>query len=153
MRAIWIALVLGALSASSLAQTPAKVDAGPSGLWHTISDVDGKPRGVVQLQVVDGELRGVVAGTLRAGEDPGRICGRCTGARHNQPLSGMTILWGLRPDPRNSRQFVNGSVLDPDTGDIYSASLRLSSNGQSLELRGYFMLPLVGRSQTWMRAP
>ncbi len=109
--------------------------------------------GIVRLQVVDGELRGMVAGSLREGEDPGRVCGRCPGARRNQPVAGMVILWGLRPDPRNASHFVNGSVLDPDTGNVYSASLRLSPNGQSLELRGYFMLPQVGRSQTWRRAP
>lgn len=153
MKVVWVALVLGLFAQGSVAQTRAEVNASPVGLWQTISDVDGEPRALVRLQLIGGEIRGVVAGTLRQGEGADRTCERCSGARRNQPISGMTILWGLHRDPSDPRQFINGSVLDPDTGDVYSARLRVSPDGQTLQLRGYFVLPIAGRSQTWLRAP
>jgi uncharacterized protein (DUF2147 family) len=153
MRAAWIALTLAILPYQSAAQAPTEAITSVVGDWHTISDADRKPRAIVRVQMVGEEIRGFVAGTLRQGEDPNRVCDRCPGALRNRPISGMTILWGLHRDPANPREFINGSVLDPETGDTYSASLKLSPDGKSLELRGYFVLPIVGRSQTWLRAP
>ncbi len=153
MRAVWIVLALAIFPHQSIAQAPVEAGSGVVGDWHTISDVDGKPRAIVRVEMVGEEIRGFVAGTLRQGEDPNRTCDRCPGVLRNRPISGMTILWGLHRNPANPREFINGSVLDPETGDIYSASLKLNPNGKSLELRGYFVLPLMGRSQTWLRAP
>lgn len=152
MKSISTSLFLAALVVGTPA--PAKVSAAsdPVGLWRTISDVDGAPRALVRLRMVGGELRGEVAGTLRSGEDPNKVCAKCSGARKNQPISGMTILWGLRQDPRDPSQFIGGSVLDPETGDIFAARLRLSPDGGRLRLRGYLVVAMLGRSQTWMRA-
>ncbi len=153
MKFICVALLIGILAFDTSAQTRATSGADPAGLWRTISDVDGEPRAIVRLHMVDGELRGVVIGTLRQGEDRNRLCERCSGSRRNQPISGMTILWGLHRDPRDPNLFVSGSVLDPDSGDVYSARLRLLPDGQSLEVRGFLMVSMLGRSQTWLRAP
>ncbi len=122
----------------------------PDGTWHTISDVDGKPRGIVSLKVTDGVLTGTVIGTLLPDETPGRVCDKCRGARKDQPLLGMEILSGLRWD---GRAWTGGEILDPDTGKTYRATIRLSDDGRSLTLRGYIGISLIGRSQRWVRAP
>jgi uncharacterized protein (DUF2147 family) len=44
-----------------------------------------------------------------------------------------------------------GKILDPETGKIYSASMRLSPDGTKLNVRGYLGLSIFGRSQTWTR--
>ena len=99
--------------------------------------------------VVDGELQGrTVQSFLRPGEQPDARCVRCEGERKNQPMLGMVILWGLRPD---GADWQGGHVLDPTTGRTYRASVTLIEGGAKLRVRGFIGLSLFGRSQTWMR--
>jgi uncharacterized protein (DUF2147 family) len=44
-----------------------------------------------------------------------------------------------------------GTILDPETGKVYSASMRLSADGTQLNVRGFVGLSIFGRSQTWTR--
>jgi uncharacterized protein (DUF2147 family) len=143
-----LALAVFALALPALAQPQA------AGTWHTISDVNGKPRGIVRIeQLADGGLRGVAAGSLVAGEDPNQVCAKCPGGKKNKPLVGMEILWGLKPVKGKPGQWAGGQVLDPDSGNIYSARLGVSPDGQTLTLRGFLGVAALGRSQTWKRAP
>jgi uncharacterized protein (DUF2147 family) len=143
-----LALAAFALALPALAQPLA------AGTWHTISDVDGKPRGIVRIeQTADGGLRGVAAGSLVAGEDAKAVCVKCPGAKKNQPVVGMEILWALKPVKGKPGQWAGGQVLDPDSGNIYSARLSVSPDGQTLTLRGFLGVAALGRSQTWKRAP
>jgi len=146
------ALLLGAAFGAALALRPAPLQAqgAPAGTWHTISDVDGKPRGIITLRVTGGVLSGTIAGTLVAGEQPGKVCDKCTDERRGQPLVGMVILRGLRWD---GSAWTGGDVLDPDTGKVYRATVRVSDDGRELTLRGYVGIALLGRSQRWVRAP
>src|SRR5258708_36400086 len=69
----------------------------PTGLWKTIDDNTGKPRGLVRIIKVNGEYLGKVEKIFsKPGEEPDPKCEKCDGARHNQPVIGMTILWGLK---------------------------------------------------------
>ncbi len=45
-----------------------------------------------------------------------------------------------------------GEVLDPESGDVYRATLRLRDGGARLDVHGYIGIPLLGRSQIWTRA-
>lgn len=120
----------------------------PVGRWHTISDVDGKPRGIVEIVEEDGMLIGRVVGSLRTGEGPARICERCPGARKGKPMLGLAILSGLR---RRGEEWSGGEVLDPDTGSVYRATLRLADRGKKLLLHAYVGVPWMGRTQVWLR--
>ncbi len=72
-------------------------DPSPVGLWRTIDDQTGKPRGLVRITETNGEYQGKVEKTFpKPGEDAHPRCDKCEGARLNQPVIGMTILWGLR---------------------------------------------------------
>lgn len=124
--------------------------ASPDGAWHTFNDVDGKPRGIIVLSVEAGVLSGRIAGSLVPGEPPGKRCTACAGALKDQPLQGMEILSGLRWD---GAAWSGGSVLDPDTGKRYRATIRVAADGRSLTLRGYIGVSLLGRTQRWVRAP
>lgn len=144
-------ILLLSLGASfALGPAPLAAQGDPAGTWHTISDVDGRPRGIVTLRVTDGVLTGTIAGTLVAGEPSGKRCDKCTDERRGKPLVGMVILRGLRWD---GTAWTGGDILDPDTGKVYRATIRLSEDGRALTLRGYVGISLLGRSQRWVRAP
>ena len=54
---------------------------------------------------------------------------------------------------RNGNWYDNGTITDPRDGSLYSALMRLSPDGQKLEVRGYLAISLFGRSQIWNRLP
>jgi uncharacterized protein (DUF2147 family) len=124
-------------------------DPSPVGLWQTIDDHTGKPRGLVRIVEANGEYRGRVEKTFpKPGEDPDPKCEKCAGARYNQPVIGMTILWGLR---KQGEEYAGGEILDPEDGKIYRARMRLEDGGKKLDVRGYIGFSLFGRSQIWVR--
>ncbi len=143
--------VVVALIAAAVTVTPAALasQASPVGTWHTISDIDGKPRGIIEIKEVNGKLVGTVTGTLVPGEKGDKTCERCTDERKGQRIIGMEILRGLKPD---GDEWNGGEILDPDNGKTYKAKLHLEDGGKKLVLRGYIGFSLLGRSQTWIRA-
>jgi uncharacterized protein (DUF2147 family) len=121
----------------------------PVGLWKTIDDNTGKPRGLVRIMEVNGEYQGKVEKIFTApGEDPDPKCEKCDGTRHNQPVIGMTILWGLT---KQGDEYQGGEILDPETGKVYRAKMKLDGDGGKLGVRGFIGFSLLGRTQTWVR--
>jgi uncharacterized protein (DUF2147 family) len=64
------------------------------------------------------------------------------------PILGMTLLRGFQYD--GDGEYVGGKVYDPESGDTYSGKMRLV-DAKTLELRGYVLIPLFGRTETWTR--
>jgi uncharacterized protein (DUF2147 family) len=60
----------------------------------------------------------------------------------------MEILTGLK---KTADLYTGGEILDPDDGESYRATIKLTDQGNKLELRAYIGLPLLGRTQTWIR--
>jgi uncharacterized protein (DUF2147 family) len=134
------ALFVGATFASDLS---------PAGRWLTIDDKTGTPRSVIEIADVAGTLQGKVVKIYdRPGDNPGHLCRKCDGALKDKPVIGMMLIQGLK---RDGDSWDGGTILDPDTGNTYSAEMHLLDDGQKLEVRGYFGISLLGRSQTWIR--
>lgn len=134
-----------------IASLPVAADpASPVGLWRTIDDKLGKERSLVRIVESDGTYRGQVEKLFnrQPDDDPDGICRKCEGERKNQPIVGMTILWGLKPE---GGQYSGGEILDPKNGKVYRAQMKLIEGGKKLEVRGYIGVSLFGRSQTWIR--
>jgi uncharacterized protein (DUF2147 family) len=119
------------------------------GLWKTIDDNTGQPRGLVRIREVNGRYEGrVEKGFPRPDEKEPPRCEKCDGARHNQPVLGMTILWGLT---KQGDEYQGGEILDPESGKIYRARMKLIEGGKKLDVRGFIGISLLGRSQIWLR--
>lgn len=124
----------------------------PAGLWHTIDDNTKKPRAEIRISVSGDSLTGTVVRSLVPGEVGDKLCDKCPGARHNQPMIGMAILTGLHRDKSNPLLWSDGEVLDPDHGKTYKARIELAKDGRTLKLRGFIGVPMLGRTQVWSRA-
>ena len=120
----------------------------PVGFWTTIDDEDHRPTSVVEIQQVGDELVGTVRAILVPATHADSICGKCSGARHDEPIVGMQILGHLH---RDGDEWTGGEILDPETGKTYRARLKLADGGKKLIVRGYLGISLFGRSQTWLR--
>jgi uncharacterized protein (DUF2147 family) len=125
------------------------VDASPVGLWKNIDDVTGKPKALIRISENKGTLEGRIEKLLRpASADQNPKCDLCTGANKDQPILGMLFLSGLTKD---GDEYSGGQILDPDNGKVYKSKLKLVEGGKKLEVRGYIGIPMLGRSQVWVR--
>jgi uncharacterized protein (DUF2147 family) len=123
--------------------------ASPEGLWKTVDDRRRTTRSLVRIWRDGDQLRGKVETVFdQPGEAPRPMCTLCPGEKKDQPVVGLEILWGFHgPGP----VWAGGRVLDPEEGKTYKGRLRMSEDGKTLVLRGYVGIPLLGRSQTWVR--
>ena len=96
------------------------------------------------------EKNGVFSGTITKLLDTSgpSICEKCTDSRKGKPILGMEILSGLK---KTGESYTGGQILDPDDGEIYKAEMKLKDQGAKLDLRAYIGIPLLGRTQTWIR--
>jgi len=126
----------------------------PVGTWKTIDDTTHKPKSIVEITEHNGEYQAKIVELLnrtpedvaRDGEHP--LCTKCDGERKNQPIVGMTFMWGVSQD---GDEWSGGKILDPKNGKIYKVKLKLVDGGQKLDVHGYIGFALLGRSQIWER--
>lgn len=124
-------------------------DATPVGLWKNVDDASGKPRALIRITESNGVLLGKIEKVFpAANEDPAPKCDKCEGQNKNAPIIGLVILSGLT---KQGEEYAGGQVLDPDNGKVYHCKASLSDNGRKLNVRGYIGVPMLGRSQTWLR--
>lgn len=124
-------------------------DASPVGLWKNIDDVSGKPRALIRITESDGSLQGRIESVFpAANEEQNPTCVKCEGSNKNAPVIGLVILTGLVKD---GDEYADGQILDPDSGNIYSSKVRVIEGGKKLSVRGYIGMPMLGRTQTWLR--
>jgi uncharacterized protein (DUF2147 family) len=134
----------------TLASMLANAADSPVGRWTTIDDDTGKPKSIVEIEeTANGTLVGKVVQILQSDKGPNPVCNKCDGERKGKPITGMIILWGLKPDTANV--WDGGSVLDPAKGKTYKAKITLTEAGKKLQMRGYIGIEALGRTQTWVR--
>ncbi|NII10106.1 DUF2147 domain-containing protein [Oleiagrimonas sp. C23AA] len=143
-----LALLLAIAPLAAVAQSDAAPGDSPVGTWKTIDDDTGKAKALVQITENNGVLSGKVIKVLQSEQGPNPRCTKCDGERHNQPVEGMTILWGLT---RDGDEWTGGKILDPKKGSTYKCKMRLMDGGQKLRVRGFIGFSLLGRTQIWVR--
>ena len=147
-RSVYSPLIVGAamfaLAGSALAQT------SPLGLWRTIDDSTGKPRGEVRISETAKGLSGLPVRSLAA--DPSNeptTCKVCTDDRKGQPMEGLEMVRGGKL-ASDGQWYEGGEILDPNNGKTYTLKMRVVEGGAKLTIRGY--IGPFYRTQTWERA-
>jgi len=141
MKKTLLALTLATTGALAFAQ------ATPAGLWKTIDDETKTEKSFVRIT----ETGGVFSGKIEKIVDPAKQeqkCDKCSDARKDQRVLGMTIVEGVRKSDGDA-YFDGGTILDPNNGKVYKVRMTPKDGGKTLEVRG-FIGPFY-RNQTWLR--
>jgi uncharacterized protein (DUF2147 family) len=133
----------------SLLPLTAVAQNSPIGRWRSIDDATGKPKAVIEVSAAgNGTLSAKIVQLIDTSDGPNPLCDDCSGARHNKPILGMTIAWGLK---QQGKVWGGGRILDPENGKEYSVKMTPIAGGRKLEVRGFLCVSLLGRTQTWLR--
>jgi uncharacterized protein (DUF2147 family) len=140
------AVSVGASVISVRAAEPSAV-----GLWEQVDEKSGKPESWFKIT----ERNGVYVGNIvkiffKPGEDENWVCDKCEGDERGKPVLGLALIKGMQ---RKGLEYENGTIMDPRDGSVYSALMKISADGQKLEVRGFLGISFLGRSQMWNRLP
>lgn len=141
MKRFAIALMIAAASPLALAQ------ATPAGLWKTIDDETKQEKSLVRLVEAGGLLTGKIEKLLDPAKQDAK-CDKCTDARKDKPVAGMTIVEGVKKNA-DEPWWDGGTILDPNNGKTYKVRLTPKDGGKTLEVRGF--IGFFYRNQTWQR--
>lgn len=71
-------------------------------------------------------------------------------SRRHAPIVGLRLVSDFSFD--GQKGWKGGKIYDPENGKTYSCKMVLAEE-QRLKVRGYIGVSLLGRTQTWTRAP
>lgn len=134
-----IILLLSLMSFTAVAQSPL-------GLWKTFDDKTKEEKSIVEIYQINEKLYGKIVKILDETQAD-EVCKKCSKSddRFSQAVEGMEIIRNLT---KEGEMWNNGTVLDPENGNVYDCKLWLEDN-DTLKLRGY--LAFFYRTQTWYR--
>ncbi len=140
----WIAIALLAAVGSVSAQGT------PVGVWKTIDDKTKTEKAQIRITEAGGVYSAKIEKLLAADAKPDSVCDKCSDDRKDKPIVGMEIMRGVkRSDSDNT--WDGGTILDAAEGKVYKVRLQTADGGKKLEVRGYVGMPMMGRTQTWIR--
>jgi uncharacterized protein (DUF2147 family) len=78
----------------------------------------------------------------------GKVCEKCKGESKNKPIKGLTIIQNLVR--KNSGTLYRGYALDPLSEKYYKCKV-IFKNQNTLKLRSYIGISLLGKTEYWHR--
>ncbi len=138
------------LTALTLFAGAALAQATPVGVWKSIDDKTKTERAQIRITESGGVLSGKIEKLLAADAKQDAVCDKCTDDRKGKPIIGMEILRGVKKDA-DEPVWEGGTILDAAEGKVYKVKLTPVDGGKKLDVRGYVGMPMLGRTQTWIR--
>ena len=125
-------------------ETPADSNA-IVGVWLT---ADGKAR--VEIAKTDDTYSGKIIWLKEPDEDGKPKVDKKNPEEklRSHPIIGLEIVYGFSYD--EDHVWTGGKAYDPESGNEYKAKMTLLDD-KTLKLRGYILVPLLGRSEIWTR--
>ncbi|MDR1887384.1 MAG: DUF2147 domain-containing protein [Prevotellaceae bacterium] len=118
------------------------------GEWKTVDDNSGKIRSLVRIyrDSADGLYYGKIE---KLYEYADAVCDKCEGENRNKPIQGLVIITGMKAEGKTLK---GGTVLDPENGKKYYASIAIDAKSGKLLVRGSLdKHGLLGRNQYWIK--
>jgi uncharacterized protein (DUF2147 family) len=118
------------------------------GEWKTVDDKSGEVRALVRIyqDSTDGLYYGKIEKMYKYADV---VCDKCEGENKNKPVLGMVIIAGMKADGKSLK---GGTVLDPENGKKYYASINIDKKSGKLVLRGSLdKRGFFGRNQYWTK--
>lgn len=145
MKQILFASMLLAAAGTAFAQ------ANPVGVWKTIDDKTKAEKALVRITESGGVLSGKIEKLLAPDAKHDAVCDKCDDDRKGKPIVGLEIVRDVKK-AEGENTWEGGTILDSTEGKIYKVRMQPIEGGKKLEVRGYIGMPLLGRTQTWIRA-
>ena len=115
------------------------------GQWETYDDKTNEKKAIIEIyKNQDVYNAKIIQNFVR---DENAVCEKCEGDKKNKPIIGLVIIENLE---KNNEEYEDGTILDPESGDIYSCYLKLVEKNK-LKVRGFIGFSLIGRTQYWLR--
>jgi uncharacterized protein (DUF2147 family) len=142
--------VLTALMAAFVIMVaPAYADTTAAGVWEQVNEKTGEAQSTITISKAGDVYVGRITTIfLKPGNPAEPICAKCSGADKGRPMKGLQIINGMK---ESGLDYSDGTILDPESGTVYSATMQLSPDGRHLTVRGYVGISAFGRSQVWNR--
>ena len=120
-----------------------------AGVWRQIDPGSGFVGGLISFKEKNGLWEGYIVKMYPKPGDPvDPVCAGCTDDRKDQPVLGIRLIQNAK---RDGLRYEGGSILDPRNGSQYSVELTLAPDNETLTVRGYLGITLLGQSQIWKR--
>ena len=123
--------------------------AGPVGVWKTIDDKTKTERAQVRITESGGVISGKLEKLLAADAKQDAVCDKCSDDRKDKPMVGLEIVRGVKKG--DGEMWDGGTILDAAEGKVYKVRMTPIEGGKKMEVRGYVGMPMLGRTQTWVR--
>lgn len=117
------------------------------GKWNSFNEDTNEIESVIEVYKKDNKAYAKIV-EITDPERKDATCIKCKGKRKNQKILGMDILTGLKKD---DDEWSGGKILDPKNGKEYKCYIKLK-DPNTLKLRGYIGISLIGRTAIWKRA-
>jgi uncharacterized protein (DUF2147 family) len=134
----------------ALAAGFACAQATPTGLWKTIDDKTKAERALVRITESGGVFTGRIEKLLAPDAKPDAKCDKCEDDRKDKLILGLDIVRGVKKGSDDDL-WDGGTILDANEGKVYKVRMKPVDGGKQLEVRGYVGMPMLGRTQTWIR--